>query len=456
MSGIIIGALGGLGQGMQATGQALNASAMQDQQLAGQKDLLQMQNDLALQKEQAVLDMKSAAAQRERQTMADSIAQAQQGVINGQMGQTYGDYDAALSGTPNSGTPLTPEQQAVIQKAAPMVQDEKASSLAHLAADPHTYITAAMSKGYIDPSKVAELAMHEDEYKRAAAQVQANHDHDDAKQSRQFDQQLSLQDRQFGQQLKLLQARTNADKSDPKVVQATAQMVADGDATIGLRDPDRSEILAAAKKINPDYNEGDYKAAYHAKQAWVSGHQADQVRFTNNALEHLNTLKGMADALNNKDTVLYNKLANALAKQTGNAAVTNFDTARQLVGQEVVKAIVPGAGGEKEREAAANAFATSGAPGQILGAANTYIPLLATQVHGMQQQYNSSNPVYVKDPSKSDFARFLTAGTRSVTGIQPPAGKPSNWGLADQGAGGATVPNPVAQTGGVIDFGSLH
>lgn len=451
--GILLSALAAAGDaGVQSENQniqQLNQQALQQSasDLASQRDeqssALQQQKELTIlaAQKQAAID----SANQQRQDMADRISAAQQPIIQSQLANQFAPSDSAVAAAANGQTdaPLTQDQLGTISQA-------KTSAAQQISADPHTYIAAASQTGDITPGTIAQLAIQEDANKRIEAQNQSNQDHADAMQDRQFKQQMAMQSKQIAAQREMMQSRLDANKSDPAVIQKTAQMVADGDMTIGLRDPDRTEIISAAKQINPNYNEGDYKASYQAKQAFATGKQGEQVRFNNNALDHLNTLKAMATALNNKDVPAYNAAANALAKQMGDSTVTNFDVARNLVGQEVVKAIVPGAGGEKEREAAADAFSRSGSPGQILGAASTYGTLLSTQIHGLQQQYNASNPVYVNDPSKSDFARYLTAGTRAVTGIRPPPGKDPSWALADQGpasiapGSASSAPNPYA------------
>lgn len=442
MGGIIMGALGGLGQGMQQTGQALNQSALQDQQLAGQKDLMQLQNDLALQKEQAVLDMKSAAAQRERQNMADSIAQAQQGVINGRVQQTYGDYDAAAAGTPNSGTPLTPDQQAVIQQAAPMVADEKAATLAQLAADPHTYITAAMSKGYIDPAKVAELAMQEDAMKRQEDAQDALFEHQDQAQQR-------SQDFQANENAKQREAtRQNIQMTrmlDPDTIESNAQAIATGKLPAitgnGLRSPSGAAIMARVMQINPAYSGADYGTSAKAEKDFATGKQGNSVRSFNVALSHLDTLAKAADALNNGNMQVFNKIGNMVSSQTGNPAPANFDAVKHIVGDEIVKAITGSGGALGDRKAAADTLAAANSPQQLAGVINQYKELMVGQINGLRDQYKAAT-------GRDDFdSKYLSEAARTV---------------AHAGAGGPQlVPNPVAPpASGVLTYdpktGTFH
>lgn len=217
---------------------------------------------------------------------------------------------------------------------------------------------------------------------------------------------------------------------DTASIESNAQAIAAGKQSppnLNSRSPQNAAIMARVREINPGYDQNLQAASAKAVKDFTTGKQGDQVRSFNTAIDHLSTIKEMANALNNKDTLLYNKLANFLVTQTGNAAVTNFETAKNLVGQEVVKAIVAGGGGEREREAAGKAFSANGSLGQISGAADTYLSLMSGQMHGLQQQYVSSNPNYVNNPELSDFARYLTPETRKITGIKSPEGKAENW-----------------------------
>lgn len=153
MGGIIMGALGGLGAGMQQTAQALNASAMQDQQLDGQKQLAQMQSDLGLQKAQALAQFQSDLADTNREDMVDRINEAKTGIIGKAIASKYAQSDAAAqdAAAGNTDAPLTPDQQAAIDQS-------KAIDSQRLADDPNVYRQAATQTGDLDPKTVATMA----------------------------------------------------------------------------------------------------------------------------------------------------------------------------------------------------------------------------------------------------------------------------------------------------------
>jgi hypothetical protein len=146
-----------------------------------------------------------------------------------------------------------------------------------------------------------------------------------------------------------------------------------------------------------------------AVKAFTSGKQGNSVRSFNVSLSHLDTLSSLADALHNGDAKMLNKFGNYIAEQTGNPAPTNFDAAKKIVGDEVVKAIVGAGGGVHDREEAARVIASANSPAQLKGAIGTYQELMRGQLDGLQQQYEAST-------GRKDFNKFLSQHAQDTRG----------------------------------------
>jgi len=173
---------------------------------------------------------------------------------------------------------------------------------------------------------------------------------------------------------------------------------------------ERERILEEAIKYNPDYNQQEYGVRSTAYKAFTSGKQGQTVRSFNTAIDHLGTLGELADALNNHDLKIANSVANKIAEQTGNPAPTNFNAAKKIVGDEIVKAIVGSGGGVTDREEAAKTVDAANSPAQLRGVIATYEKLMAGQLHGLQKSYEEST-------GRKDFDRFLTEGAkRKISG----------------------------------------
>jgi len=128
----------------------------------------------------------------------------------------------------------------------------------------------------------------------------------------------------------------------------------------------------------------------------------------NVALEHLDTLQELGNSLKNRDTQAINRVANFWKTQTGEPGPTSFEGAKQLVADEVVKAIVGSGGGVHDREEAARTINAASSPAQLVGIIDTYKHLFGGQIKGLEQQYKAQS-------KRDDFReRFLTEKGREA------------------------------------------
>jgi hypothetical protein len=221
---------------------------------------------------------------------------------------------------------------------------------------------------------------------------------------------------------------------DPATVDEVAKHIADGTmqplTAQALRTPAGMRIMARVYELNPKYDAKDYGVQAKALKDFTTGKQGNTVRSLNVAMDHLDTLSQLGDALKNGNMQAFNKLAQGLAAQTGSAAPTNFDAAKKIVSDEVVKAIIGSGGGVGDRDEAAKAFDKASSPAQLAGAVNTAKRLMRGQLHGLEKQYKEST-------GRSDFNdRFLSDSARALD--QSSAGTP----LPGQGPAAANVNKP--------------
>lgn len=132
----------------------------------------------------------------------------------------------------------------------------------------------------------------------------------------------------------------------------------------------------------------EQKAEQVAIQRFMSGPQGNTIRSLSVVVDHLATMRDLGVELKNGNVQAFNRIAQAWAEQTGSPAPTNFNTAKQIVGAEVIKALgVAGAGTMAERQEAANAFKTASSPDQLMGAIKVAQRLLSGQVGGLKKQF---------------------------------------------------------------------
>ena len=84
----------------------------------------------------------------------------------------------------------------------------------------------------------------------------------------------------------------------------------------------KAQVLTKLAEQYPDYDPTDMAQRSRAAVAFGTGPQGNSVRSFNVALTHLDTLGNLADALNNGNVQVINKISNFYKEQTGSAAPT--------------------------------------------------------------------------------------------------------------------------------------
>lgn len=182
------------------------------------------------------------------------------------------------------------------------------------------------------------------------------------------------------------------------------------------------------------YNPAASQQTAAAVKAFNTGPQGNQTRYLNVATSHLGTLNNMVDALGNGDVKAFNQLGQAYATQTGSEAPTDFNTVKNIVGNEVTKAVVGAGGTGEDRDKAQQVINNSNSPEQLKGAISSYLQLMNGQLGGLRQQYTAST-------RRNDFdEKYLTPAARQAISSQQinDAG-----GSSQSGGNGAAAPNGV-------------
>lgn len=211
--------------------------------------------------------------------------------------------------------------------------------------------------------------------------------------------------------------------TDTAQADTLAQMIANGSMPMptgrALLTPLGQYLTQKVSEINPNFTGTTYPSVAAALKAFTSGQESRKVRSLNTAIAHMETLDELSAALNNNDTQAFNRVANFLSKETGGTAVTNFNTAKDLVAKEVISAVVAGGGGQAEREEAAKSFNAANSPAQLAEVTNVYRELLGGQLQSLRGQYEQGT-------QRTDFDRFLTDRTKRAlgNGQQGPTQKP--------------------------------
>lgn len=177
--------------------------------------------------------------------------------------------------------------------------------------------------------------------------------------------------------------------------------------------PAKSAVLQAVKAQYPDYDPTVYTERNASSRAFApNGKNGQAVKSFNVGLAHLDTLSELADKLDNGQVPVLNAAGNYIAKQTGDTAQTNFAAAKNIVTDEVVKAIVGGGGGVGDREKAAETINAAQTPQQLKEAIHTVRTLMGGQLIGLEQAYKAGT-------GRNDFrTKYLVPeAQRAVQGL---------------------------------------
>ena len=201
-------------------------------------------------------------------------------------------------------------------------------------------------------------------------------------------------------------------------------LAAPGTPTNALAAPPTPPVSAANLAATTVGNKIDNAAQRSTVRDFTSGMSARKVDSLNTAVDHLDTLGKLATALQNGDTRAINYLGNEVAKQTGQPAPTSFDAAKQIVGQEVVKAIVANGGGEREREEAARHLSSANSPEQLAGTIATLQNLMGGQLSSLKLRYEGVTgrkdfETKLSEPTKRLFADRVKPTGDTTTSAAP-------------------------------------
>jgi hypothetical protein len=254
--------------------------------------------------------------------------------------------------------------------------------------------------------------------------------------------QLEVQDRIATRQAANAQFKVEHGIAGLTEEQNEALFGENGAVTTGRLDPNRvnsktASIFAAAEIKNPgtDFSKisSDVARDRRANTEFSTGKAGNSIRSFNVGISHLDTLGQLADAMGNKDTQAVNRIGNYFAIQTGSAAPTNFQGAKKIVGDEIVKAIVGAGGGVADREEASRIIDAANSPAQLKGAIKTVQELMVGQLGGLEQQYRVST-------NRNDFDKHLSPRALEI--------RRSHGGGADHGS-------PTSSGGHPADIGAL-
>ena len=160
--------------------------------------------------------------------------------------------------------------------------------------------------------------------------------------------------------------------------------------TTSIKGGKREQILSAVAQYDPTYDQNSFGSRAKAIKDFSTGKQGDIVRSFDVAIDHLDTLKGAADALKNGDSRLLNTVRNRWREQTGSDLPTNFKALVPIVSGEIAKAVVGSQNALADREELRAGLQAAASPEQLNGVITGYKALMAGQLKGLRKQYEDT------------------------------------------------------------------
>lgn len=198
----------------------------------------------------------------------------------------------------------------------------------------------------------------------------------------------------------------------PPAVASQVKALAEGrmqfPAGFALKAPYWQSMISLVSQYDPSFDAVNYNARSKTRADFTSGKSAQTINALNTVAQHLNVLSDAADKLNNSSFQTYNTLANWMAKKTGDPTVTNFETAKKAVTDELTRAWRGAGGSEGDVKSWAQVLDASESPEQLHGAIAQMGNLLEGKLSALETQFKQG-----MGPKASDMS-VITPEARTV------------------------------------------
>lgn len=200
-------------------------------------------------------------------------------------------------------------------------------------------------------------------------------------------------------------------KQLPEEERGLIKGIADGridPRTLSIRGGHREAILKQVTQYKPGYNQAKYPVYQAVQKDFTSGVAARNVTSINTAIGHIGTMESAADALKNHDVQAVNRFVNAVANQTGDPRINNFQTAASAVSSELMRVFRGIGASESETKEWEKRFSHIQSEEQLRGAAKMAASLLESRIAAVNDQWKRGMD------SKEGYPDLLSPKSRMV------------------------------------------
>jgi len=202
-------------------------------------------------------------------------------------------------------------------------------------------------------------------------------------------------------------------------VEQTAHLVANNAlniSTVPMRD--REKVIGRAIQLNPSWRADEFGNEQASYRNWVqpNGAGAKQIAAFSTVAQHLDLMKELTSALDNSDYPTVNAIFNSFRTNLGHPEVTDFNTARQAVAAELVRAYSNTAGALDDRKTADSLLNPNLSPDQLAGVVDTAESLVGARLLTAKAMYEAGT-------KRSDFSNILPEPVKKTFGAYLSGGK---------------------------------
>jgi hypothetical protein len=158
-------------------------------------------------------------------------------------------------------------------------------------------------------------------------------------------------------------------------------------AGFALKAPYFQSLIQMVGQYDPTFDAVNYNARSKTRNDFTSGKSSQTINALNTVTQHLNRLSDSADALSNSWSPVYNTVANFVSKQSGNKQVTQFETDKKAVVDELTRAWRQAGGSEGDIKSWSSVLDAANSPTQLHGAIAEMGHLLEGKLSALQSQY---------------------------------------------------------------------
>lgn len=178
-------------------------------------------------------------------------------------------------------------------------------------------------------------------------------------------------------------------KSLPPGLASSVKGIAEGRLQISPRQmstPSGQALLSATMKYDPTFDAINYQSRQKARNNFEAGDASKQIVALNTVVGHLGDLNDKIGALSNSESPMFNAAKNWLKNQTGSADVTNFDTVKKGVTDELTRVWRGSGGSEQDIKSWSQGLSSAMSPEQLKGQMATLGGMIESRLSALDAQ----------------------------------------------------------------------